>query len=207
MVCSLCGCSGHNKRTCDITGITGITASERRVATELNATLPVPKSKAPHALEGLDGCVAMFKEPKVLKAKKVAKVIEGLSGSPAMVAMFKEPKVLKAKKVAKVIEGLSGSPAMVAMFKEPKVLKAKKVAKVIEGLSGSPAMVAMFKEPASLKPRNLTNCSGCGGKGHNSRTCVSACIPCSPPKSLCFAGLSAEQAVNLVRIVECQPAY
>jgi hypothetical protein len=179
MVCSLCGCSGHNKRTCDITGITGITASERRVATELNATLPVPKSKAPHALEGLDGCVAMFKEPKVLKAKKVAKVIEGLSGSPAMVAMFKEPKVLKAKKVAKVIEGLSGSPAM----------------------------VAMFKEPASLKPRNLTNCSGCGGKGHNSRTCVSACIPCSPPKSLCFAGLSAEQAVNLVRIVECQPAY
>ena len=151
MVCSLCGCSGHNKRTCDITGITGITASERRVATELNATLPVPKSKAPHALEGLDGCVAMFKEPKVLKAKKVAKVIEGLSGSPAM--------------------------------------------------------VAMFKEPASLKPRNLTNCSGCGGKGHNSRTCVSACIPCSPPKSLCFAGLSAEQAVNLVRIVECQPAY
>ena len=151
MVCSLCGCSGHNKRTCDITGITGITASERRVATELNATLPVPKSKAPHALEGLDGCVAMFKEPKVLKAKKVAKVIEGLSGSPAM--------------------------------------------------------VAVFKEPAFLKPRNLTNCSGCGGKGHNSRTCVSACIPCSPPKSLCFAGLSAEQAVNLVRIVECQPAY
>jgi hypothetical protein len=115
---------------------------------------------------------------------------------------------LKAKKFSKPIEGLNGSPAMMAMFKEPKVVKAKKFSKPIEGLNGSPAMMAMFKEPKVVKVSVATKtCSACGQKGHNSRTCSSACVSCSPPKSFCFAGLSAEQAVHMTRILDCTPPY
>jgi hypothetical protein len=62
----------------------------------------------------------IFKEPKVVKAKKVSKPLEGLAGC---MNIFKEPKVVKAKKVSKPLEGLAGC---MNIFKEPKVVKVVK---------------------------------------------------------------------------------
>jgi hypothetical protein len=198
MVCSQCNCSGHNKRTCQF--LTTISPAEQRVAAELGAMLPVVKTKkVSKPLEGLAGCANIFKEPKVVKAKKVNKPLEGLAGS---MNIFKEPKVVKAKKVSKPLEGLAGS---MNIFKEPKVVKTKKVSKPLEGLAGSKNI---FKEPKVVKAKkHLKTCSGCGEKGHNTRTCANVCPPCSPPMSYCFAGLTAKQAVTLASVMECSPAY
>ena len=92
MVCSQCNCSGHNKRTCQF--LTTITPTEQRVAAELSAMLPtraeqrvaselsamLPTQKAKKVskpLEGLAGCANIFKEPKVVKAKKHLKSCSG----------------------------------------------------------------------------------------------------------------------------------
>ena len=83
---------------------------------------------------------------------------------------------LKAKKVSKPLEGLAGC---MNIFKEPKVVKTKKVNKPLEGLAGS---MNIFKEPKVVKAKkHLKTCSGCGEKGHNTRTCANVCLPCSPP--------------------------
>ena len=92
MVCSLCHCSGHNKATCPLRA----SAAEMRVSTELCAMLPALETKEvskplvdPHmtwmrefarmlpvtkevnnGLDGLSGCMNIFKEPKVVKTKK-----------------------------------------------------------------------------------------------------------------------------------------
>jgi hypothetical protein len=134
-----------------------------------------------------------------VKAKKVSKPLEGLAGC---MNIFKEPKVVKAKKVSKPLEGLA---ACMNIFKEPKVVKAKKVSKPLEGLAGC---MNIFKEPKVVRAKkHLKTCSGCGEKGHNTRTCANVCLPCSPPMSYCFAGLTAEQAVNMSNVMECSPAY
>jgi hypothetical protein len=84
-------------------------------------------------------------------------------------------------------------------------VKAKKVSKPLEGLAGC---MNIFKEPKVVKAKkHLKTCSGCGEKGHNTRTCANVCLPCSPPMSYCFAGLTAEQAVNMSNVMECSPAY
>ena len=221
MVCSLCNCSGHNKATCPLRA----PAAEMRAYTELCAMLPALKTKEvskplvdPHmtwmrefarmlpvtkevnnGLEGLSGCTNIFKEPKVVKSKKVTKSLEGLSGCTNI---FKEPKVVKSKKVTKSLEGLSGC---MNIFKEPKVVVNKKVTKSLEGLSGC---MNIFKEPKVVKiKKHLKTCSACGEKGHNSRTCSNICMPCPPPKSYCFAGLTAKQAVAMARMMDCTPAY
>jgi hypothetical protein len=112
----------------------------------------------------------------VLKAKKVNKPLEGLAGCANI---FKEPKVVKAKKVNKPLEGLAGCANI---FKEPKIVKAKKVNKPLEGLAGC---ANIFKEPKVVKAKkHLKICSGCGEKGHNTRTCANVCLPCSPPTTL-----------------------
>jgi hypothetical protein len=109
---------------------------------------------------------------------------------------------VKAKKVSKPLEGLAGS---MNIFKEPKVVKAKKVSKPLEGLAGS---MNIFKEPKVVKAKkHLKTCSGCGAKGHNTRTCINICLPCPAPTSYCFSGLTAKQAVNLAHIMDCSPAY
>jgi hypothetical protein len=62
------------------------------------------------------------------------------------------------------------------------VVKAKKVNKPLEGLAGC---ANIFKEPKVVKPKkHLKTCSGCGEKGHNTRTCANICPPCSPSKTL-----------------------
>jgi hypothetical protein len=112
----------------------------------------------------------------VVKTKKVNKPLEGLAGCANI---FKEPKVVKAKKVNKPLVGLAGCEKM---FKEPKVVKAKKVNKPLVGLAGCEKM---FKEPKIVvAKKHLKTCSGCGEKGHNTRTCANVCLPCSPPKTL-----------------------
>ena len=84
--------------------------------------------------------------------------------------------VVKAKKVSKPLEGLAGC---MNIFKEPKVVKAKKVSKPLEGLAGC---MNIFKEPKIVKTKkHLKTCSGCGQKGHNTRTCTIVCLPCSSP--------------------------
>jgi hypothetical protein len=110
--------------------------------------------------------------------------------------------VVKTKKVSKPLEGLTGS---MNIFKEPKVVKTKKVSKPLEGLAGS---MNIFKEPKVVKTKKVSKtCSGCGEKGHNTRTCTNVCLPCSSPKSYCFAGLTAKQAVNMASVMDCSPAY
>jgi hypothetical protein len=163
MVCSQCNCSGHNKRTCQF--LTTITPAEQRVAAELSAMLPtLAEQRVAAELSAI---------LPTRKAKKVSKPLVGLAGS---MNIFKEPKVVKAKKVSKPLEGLAGS---MNIFKEPKVVKAKKVSKPLEGLAGS---MNIFKEPKVVKAKkHLKTCSGCGEKGHNTRTCANVCLPCSPP--------------------------
>jgi hypothetical protein len=183
MVCSQCNCSGHNKRTCQF--LITVSPAEQRVAAELGAMLPVVKTKkVSKPLEGLAGSMNIFKEPKVVKTKKVSKPLEGLAGS---MNIFKEPKVVKTKVV------------------KTKVVKTKKVSKPLEGLAGS---MNIFKEPKVVKTKKVSKtCSGCGEKGHNTRTCTNVCLPCSSPTSYCFAGLTAKQAVNMASVMDCSPTY
>ena len=109
---------------------------------------------------------------------------------------------VKTKKVSKSLEGLAGC---MNIFKEPKIVKTKKVSKSLEGLAGC---MNIFKESKVVTvKKHLKTCSACGEKGHNSRTCSNACIPCSAPKSYCFAGLTADKAVALARAMDCSPAY
>ena len=190
MVCSHCNCAGHNKTTCQF--LTTISPAEKRVAAELGAMIAISPAEKRVAAE----LGAML--PPV-KAKKVSKPLEGLAGC---MNIFKEPKVVKAKKVSKPLEGLAGS---MNIFKEPKVVKEKKVSKPLEGLAGS---MNIFKEPKVVKEKkHLKTCSGCGEKGHNTRTCANICLPCPAPTSYCFSGLTAKQAVNLAHIMDCSPAY
>ena len=190
MVCSHCNCAGHNKTTCQF--LTTISPAEKRVAAELGAMIAISPAEKRVAAE----LGAML--PPV-KAKKVSKPLEGLAGC---MNIFKEPKVVKAKKVSKPLEGLAGS---MNIFKEPKVVKVKKVSKPLEGLAGS---MNIFKEPKVVKEKkHLKTCSGCGEKGHNTRTCANICLPCPAPTSYCFSGLTAKQAVNLAHIMDCSPAY
>ena len=50
-------------------------------------------------------------------------------------------------------------------------------------------------------------CSGCGECGHNKRTCNTLCKPCSVPRSYCFAGMTAERAVKMTKLLECESIY
>ena len=179
MVCSHCNCAGHNKTTCQF--LTTISPAEKCVAAEKRVAAELGAMLPP------------------VKVKKISKPLEGLAGC---MNIFKEPKVVKTKKVSKPLDGLSGC---MNIFKEPKVVKTKKVSKSLEGLADS---MNIFKEPKIVKTKkHLKTCSGCGEKGHNTRTCINICLPCPAPTSYCFSGLTAKQAVNLAHIMDCSPAY
>ena len=147
MVCANCGgCCGHNKRTCTSPKVTSNqpTRSEKRAAKYLAALLPPPNNKkVSKPLEGLGGCQNIWKEPKSFYvAKKVSKPLEGLGGCQNI---WKEPKSFYvAKKVSKPLEDISSCQNI---WKEPKDYYTKQ------------------------KCRENT-CATCGGKGHNSRTCL-----------------------------------
>ena len=87
----------------------------------------------------------------------------------------------------------------------PLTVVTKKENKPLEGLAGCKNI---FKEPKVITVKKTSKtCSGCGEKGHNTRSCVNVCLPCSPPKAYCFASLSDTQAVSLARIMDCTPVY
>jgi len=79
---------------------------------------------------------------------------------------------------------------------------------VNNGLEGLYGCKNIFLETKIVKAKkHLKTCSACGEKGHNSRTCSNICMPCPPPKSYCFAGRTAKQAVAMARMMDCTPAY
>jgi len=49
----------------------------------------------------------------------------------------------------------------------------------------------------------------CGECGHNARTCDMKCQPCSDQtvRSYCFAGFTAEKAVMMTKVLECESIY
>ena len=56
---------------------------------------------------------------------------------------------------------------------------------------------------------NHKKCSVCDEMGHNSRTCNMKCRPCvdQVARSYCFAGMTAKQAVEMTKILECASIY
>jgi len=88
----------------------------------------------------------------------------------ALAALLPPPN--KSKKVSKPLEGLAGCQNI---WKEPKAFYvAKKVSKPLEDIS---SCQNIWKEPKDFYMKQkcrVNTCSHCGGKGHNSRTCVLA---------------------------------
>ena len=60
-----------------------------------------------------------------------------------------------------------------------------------------------------MAPVKQKKCSVCDELGHNSRTCNLKCQPCADQvaRSFCFAGMTAEQAVRMTKILECASIY
>jgi len=194
MHCSLCKASGHNKRTCP----TAPPASEVRAANKLAALLPSPR--APKAvsksLEGLQDCAKSFKEPKEFFAaakttSKPVRVCSKCGGSGHN----------------------SRTCAALSLMETTKALVGQRRCGLC-GDNGHNRRSCVLAQPLPLKPTsshtvNAKTCSICGEKGHNSRTCPMKCKPCSDQvaRSYCFAGMSAKQAVEMTKILECGSIY
>ena len=141
-------------------------------------------------------------EPSVVKTSKVIKAVKAVKKA------YPEVK----KKTTRAFEPLS---QCAWMFEEAKVIESpkstKRVKKVKKSFDSIRQCAWMFEEAKVIHEPKVSNnqktCSGCGLKGHNSRTCINACLPCSPPPSLCFAGLTATQACTLTKVMDCHPAY
>ena len=130
MVCSCCKGAfphSHNRATCPWAEKNG----GPRPLNQGQFLQPKKVKKVKKSLEGLDGCMNIFKEPKGLYTpKKVKKPLEGLAGC---MNIFKEPKGLYTpKKVKKPLEGLAGC---MNIFKEPVVHKTPTSTKIC-GLCG-----------------------------------------------------------------------
>ena len=189
MVCSLCNCDGHNKTTCPFRA----SPAEKRIAAELGEMLPP-----------VNDPIEQVGAQRLVELEELVEEVRRLFETGARLAVV-------TKKESKPLEGLAGcknifkEPNVTTVKKTKKVKKIKKVKKPLEGLSGC---VNIFKEPKVITVKKTSKtCSGCGEKGHNTRSCVNVCLPCSPPKAYCFASLSDTQAVNLARIMDCTPVY
>lgn len=230
MVCSHCGSSGHNKRTCTFECFGWPTASceavnesktsdsasrsERRAAKALAALLPPPNKskKVSKPLDGLAGCQNIWKEPKTFYvAKKVSKPLEDIS---ACQNMWKEPKDFYMKQKSRVNTcshcGGKGHNSRTCLLSPPTVIPSptpgKKQKKCgICGEFGHNSRTCILKLPEKKQKK----CRICGEFGHNSRTCDMKCRPCSDQvaRSYCFAGMTAAQAVKMTKILECGSIY
>jgi len=190
MVCSHCGGCGHNKRTCTAPKVTSNqpTRSEKRVAKSLAALLPHPNNKkVSKPLEGLGGCQNIWKEPKTFYvAKKVSKPLEDISSCQNI---WKEPKdyytAQKCRENTCATCGGKGHNSRTCLLAPPTVIT------------------------SSTPEKKHKKCGICGELGHNSRTCNLKCQPCSDqvPRSYCFAGMTAAQAVKMTEILECGSIY
>ena len=60
-----------------------------------------------------------------------------------------------------------------------------------------------------MAPIKQKKCGVCDGLGHNARTCNMKCQPCSDQtvRSYCFAGFTAEMAVKMTKVLECESIY
>lgn len=60
-----------------------------------------------------------------------------------------------------------------------------------------------------MAPIKQKKCGICDGLGHNARTCNMKCQPCSDQtvRSYCFAGMTAEMAVKMTKVLECESIY
>jgi len=144
--------------------------------------------------------VVMDEEVNVVKVVKVVKKsIDNVSKVKSFEClhqcskMFAEPSVVESK-----------------VTKVTKVAKVTKVTKV-KAFESLRQCSKMFTEPSVVESKvshkKVYTCSACGGKGHNTRKCTSACVPCAEPISLCFAGISAKKACSLSKVMDGQPAY
>ena len=154
MKCSLCGSTGHNKRTCTLSPEkTDVPRSEIRAAVALAGPLPPPnKFKERVApLEDISSCQNIWKEPKDLYIKKKSRENTcshcGGKGHNSRTCAVKTP--------TKDVSGRQCS------------------------LCGE---CGHNKRTCLLKPheKKQKQCGNCGEFGHNSRTCSLKCRPCNP---------------------------
>ena len=124
MPCTSCKQMAHNSKTCPF------------------ITTP---------LEGLSGCMNIFKEPKVIKTSKGTTTCAGCGEKGHNKRTCTAPVTLKVTKIKREIKSLEGLSGCMNIFKEPKDVQAVK---------------------------GTTTCAGCGEKGHNKRTCTIVCQPC-----------------------------
>lgn len=165
MVCSICHGAfphSHNRATCPW-------AEKNGGPRPLNQKQFLQPKKVKKSLEGLYGCMNIFKEPKSFYTpKKVTKPLEGLAGC---MNIFKEPVVRKTKKVKRPLEGLSGC---INIFKEPKGFYTATSGRTRPSKSVEltpPIHSRNCKELPSHRMRPMPVCGICGIPGHNRRTC------------------------------------
>jgi hypothetical protein len=61
----------------------------------------------------------------------------------------------------------------------------------------------------TIPEKKQKKCGVCDGLGHNARTCNMKCQPCSDQtvRSYCFAGFTADMAVKMTKVLECESIY
>lgn len=158
MPCSICGSSLHNKRTCSSTS--GATPSEIRVAKELSSLLPPvvtrrPLSRGGKPLEGLQGCMNIFKEPKASPPSPVRVHICSKCG----------------------VSGHNSRTCEAIPLKETIESSLNQRRCGMCGLYGHNRR-SCEANTSAIQVKSKKTCSLCGQKGHNSRTCLHRCKPC-----------------------------
>ena len=158
MPCSICGSSVHNKRTCS--SKSGATPLEIRVAKELSSLLPPVvkrvRVRAGKPLEGLQGCMNIFKETKITPPPPTRVHICSKCGVRGHNSRTCELTHLKETTKSSLNQRRCG---MCGQYGHNR--------RSCEDISKSPIQVKSKK-----------TCSVCGEKGHNSRSCLLRCKPC-----------------------------
>ena len=153
MKCSLCGSTGHNKRTCTLSPKkTDVPRSEIRAASALASLLPPPNKFKERGtpLEDISSCQNIWKEPKDFYIKEKSRENTcshcGGKGHNSRTCNAKTPK-----------KDANGRQCSIC------------------GESGHNKRTCLLKLPEKKKKQ----CGNCGEFGHNSRTCSLKCRPCS----------------------------
>jgi hypothetical protein len=183
MVCSCCGSSGHNSRTCGLSPKSPeVPRSEIRAAKALAAMLPPPnksKKKVFKPIDGLGGCQNIWKETTDFYTKQ------------------------KCRENTCSLCGGKGHNARTCVLTPIKNVSNRQCS--LCGECGHNKRTCVLK-PTEKKQKK---CTICGELGHNTRTCTMKCQPCfdQVPRSYCFAGMTAAQAVKMTEILECKSIY
>lgn len=204
MVCSHCGSSGHNKRTCTFECFGWPTASRVSINESMTSnSASRPERRAAKALAAL--------LPPPNKSKKVSKPLDGLAGCQNI---WKEPKDLYATQKCRENTcancGGKGHNSRTCLLSPPTVISSSTSGKNHKKCGiccefGHNSRTCILKLPEKKQKK----CGICDGFGHNSRTCDMRCQPCSDQvaRSYCFAGMTAAQAVKMTKTLECGSIY